>query len=139
MAVALRPTGLSSSVIQPEYPWRRRLVTVMALWSSVRPVRNTGLMPSETSFLNSRCVSGSTGALPSSTYSLKLVALYSLVLGDNNETKGQLVTPARAQVFSLDHSSLAELYFICLIHRKRKLLFALPLCHYNQNLCRKRF
>jgi len=37
-------------------------------------------MPSEMSFLKSRSVSGSTGALPSSTYSLKLVALYGLVL-----------------------------------------------------------
>uniref|UniRef100_A0A0A9F2Z0 Uncharacterized protein n=1 Tax=Arundo donax TaxID=35708 RepID=A0A0A9F2Z0_ARUDO len=47
----------------------------MALWFSVRPVRNTGRMPSETTFLNSRCVSGSASAVPFFTYSLKLVKL----------------------------------------------------------------
>jgi hypothetical protein len=52
----------------------------MARWSSLRPVRNTGLTPRETSFPNSRRVSGSATALPSITYALKLVALNGSVL-----------------------------------------------------------
>lgn len=56
------------------------MVTVMALWSSVRPVRKTGLMPTERSLLYSLFVSGSAGALPSSTYALKLVALKGVAL-----------------------------------------------------------